>query len=1024
MSLIKTAINRPTAVLMFFLAILVTGFMSLYRLPLELTPEVDYPKLSVTTSWFNSSAEMVEAYVTSPIEAVAQTLTDVHKVSSVSSEGQSQVDIELIQDANTDFVALELNEKLAVIRKNLPYGTSPPKITKYVPQEFQTSEFLSYQLYGNYSPLEVKRYAVEHIRGPLLGVPGVAEVQIVGGLDEEIHIILDEAKINLFGITPQQIAETIRELSAENTVGHLVEGDYRFDLVVRNPLASIDQISRALVKTDKKPKIRIRDVASVVRSVQDATQLSRINGNPAIRINIIREPGTNTIKVADRVFQKIEELSKKFPPTMKMIKLSDQSEAIRKQLRDLSFRSIFSVLVIFLVLFFFLRKLRMPIIVLTTIFFSVLLTLNFFYAAHMGLNLFTLAGLSLGFGMLVDNSIVVLDNIERFWRRGMALSEACHQGTTSVTLAILASTLTTVVAFLPFLYLTGELRLYYVPFVMAIGLSLLSSLLVAFTLIPSLSFQVLRRDVPVPENTNSGGSLVQWARLVYQRQLRWALRHRWVIILATIAIFTGSYLIFDKYVTKGRIWSGWGGDTYITIYIGMPAGADIESTDQVVRFFEEKLAQEQGIEKYSALISNERAYMRVFFPDSIQFTSIPLIIKEKLTGAATQLAGLSISIAGFGPGFWSGGGGSASNFRLKVLGYNYNQVKEFAENVGQRLQRYSRVRDVDVSSSGWGWWDNRSELVMQLNRDEVAKYHLSNFEVLQQLRAHLRESLDWQRLKINGKEFDFRIKMAGFQKFNLEDLKNTLLRSPKGESVRLERVASIEERKVLSQIVREDQQYQRWITFEYRGPYKLGDRLVESILKTTHLPPGYELKRETWGFLKGEEERQIYRVLALSILLVFMVTAALFESLRQPLVIILTIPLALVGIFLIFYLTDTNFDRSAYIGVIFLSGIVVNNAIILVDHINALRWQGMELFDAIVTGAADRVRPILMTTGTTIFGLLPLVLFGEERTSIWFSLALSSIGGLLSSTIFVLITIPVAYYLIEPKSRTSIPFST
>ncbi|HDP97823.1 MAG TPA: efflux RND transporter permease subunit, partial [bacterium] len=893
----------------------------------------------------------------------------------------------------------------------------PPKITKYVPQEFQTSDFIAYQLYGDYSPLEVKKYAVEHIRGPLLGVSGVAEVEISGGLDDEIHVILDEWKSGLFGVAHNQIAQTIRELSAENTVGHLVEGDYRFDLVVRNPLASIDQISNALVKNDKGQMIRIRDVASVVRSVQDATQLSRINRNPTIRINIIREPGTNTIKVADRVFQKIEELSEKFPATMKLIKLSDQSEAIRKQLRDLGFRSIFSVLVIFLVLFFFLRKLRMPVIILTTIFFSVLLTMNFFYAAKIGLNLLTLAGLSLGFGMLVDNSIVVLDNIERFWRRGAPLNHACHQGTTSVALAILASTLTTVVAFLPFLYLTGELRLYYVPFVMAVGLSLLSSLLVAFILIPSLSFQVLRREIQMQENDIPGGSVEQWGRSIYKRGLTWALHHRWVIILVAIFIFVGSYLVFDKYVTKGAIWSGWGGDTYISMYIRMPAGADIESTDQVVRFFEDKLAREQGIEKFGALVTSERAYMRVYFPDSLQFTAIPLIIKENLTGAATQLAGLSVSISGFGPGFYSGGGGASANFRLKVLGYNYKQVKQFAENVGQRLQRYSRVRDVDVSSSGWGWWEDRSEMVMMLNRDEVAKYQLSNFEVLQQLRPYLRESLDLQRLKIDGREIDFRIKMAGFQKFNLEDLKNTVLRSPNGESVRLERLATIEEQKVLSRIVREDQQYQRWITFEYRGPYKLGDRLVETILKTTHFPPGYELKRETWGFLKTEEQQQIYRVLALSILLVFMVTAALFESLRQPLVIILTIPLALVGVFLIFYFTDTNFDRSAYIGVIFLSGIVVNNAIILVDHINALRRQGLPLFEAIITGAADRVRPVAMTTGTTIFALLPLVLFAEERTSIWFSLALSTIGGLATSMIFVLTFIPVFYSLIENKPK-------
>ena len=617
--------------------------------------------------------------------------------------------------------------------------------------------------------------------------------------------------------------------------------------------------------------------------------------------------------------------------------------------------------------------------------------------------------------MLVDNSIVVLDSIHRHWHRGVPLADACFMGTSSVSLAIVAATLTTVVAFLPFLYMTGELRLYYIPFVAAVGLSLLSSLLVAFVLIPSLSRQLLQKEYPVAESVEPHRSLARRSRQWYETSLKWALRHRVTVLMITVLCFIGSFWIFDKYVTKGRIWGGWGSDTYIRIYISMPAGADIESTDRVARFFEDKLLREEGIEQFSTRVSSENVYIRVNFPDSLQFTAVPLIVKENMTGAATQLAGLSISVSGFGPGFWSGGGGASANFRLKVLGYNYNQVKQIAEHVGKRLSRYTRVRDVDVSSSGWGWRDDRSEMVMRLNREEVAKHHLSNFEVLQQLRTYLKESLDWQRLKIEGREIDYRIKMSGYQDFNLRALKNLPVRSPGGESVRLEQLATIGERKVLSRIIREDQQYQRWVTFEYRGPYKLGDRLVETILKTTQLPPGYELKRGGWGFLSTEEKKQIYQVLALSILLVFMVTASLFESLRQPFVIILTIPLALIGIFLIFYLTDTNFDRSAYIGVIFLSGIVVNNAIILVDHINALRGKGMDLFAAIVTGAADRVRPILMTTATTIFGLLPLVLFAEEKTSIWFSLALATIGGLISSALFVLTAIPVLYSILAKK---------
>ena len=231
----------------------------------------------------------------------------------------------------------------------------------------------------------------------------------------------------------------------------------------------------------------------------------------------------------------------------------------------------------------------------------------------------------------------------------------------------------------------------------------------------------------------------------------------------------------------------------------------------------------------------------------------------------------------------------------------------------------------------------------------------------------------------------------------------------------MENLAEISERNVLSSIIREDQQYRRWISFEFRGPQKLGDKLVDSIIETTHLPPGYELDRGRFDFLREEEKKQIYNVLALSILLVFMVTASLFESLRQPFVIILTVPLAAIGLFFIFYITDTNFDRSAYIGAIFLSGIVVNNAIILVDHINNLRNKGLAFFEAIITGTADRVRPILMTTATTIFGLLPLVLFSREEKSMWFSLALATIGGLMASAFFVLTTIPVLYSFLAEK---------
>ncbi|MDZ7261898.1 MAG: efflux RND transporter permease subunit, partial [candidate division KSB1 bacterium] len=502
----------------------------------------------------------------------------------------------------------------------------------------------------------------------------------------------------------------------------------------------------------------------------------------------------------------------------------------------------------------------------------------------------------------------------------------------------------------------------------------------------------------------------------YQRFLGWALRHRALMLLLVLMVFGGNFYLFNKYVTKGTIFA-WGKDTYISVSIRMPPGAELESTDAIARKFEEKLLGNKNVKHFYANVTDEYGFIVVLFPEEIETTAIPLIIKEQLTALAVQMAGVDIGVYGFGPGFF-GGGGAAPQFRLKVLGYNYNEVKRIAEDIGRKLQRHSRVRDVNTSSSGWFGRDDRFEMVLRLNRDKLSAYQLTAAEVLQKLQGYLRESFTWQRIKLSGREVDYRIKMSGYQEFDLANLQTLILDTQNNQKVRLSQIGEISERKVLSRIVREDQQYQRWITFEYRGPYKLGDRLVENLIQNTHLPAGYKLERGTFFFLGEEEKQQIYLVLALAILLVYMVTAALFESLRHPLVIILTVPMALIGVFLIFYLTDTPFDRSAYIGVILLGGIVVNNAIILVDHINFLRRNGAALLEAIINGASHRVRPILMTTATTVMGLLPLVLFPKGEQSIWYSLALATSGGLLSSTILVLTVIPVLYLSLEKlKSR-------
>ncbi|MCH8128060.1 efflux RND transporter permease subunit [candidate division KSB1 bacterium] len=1004
MTILQKIINRPIAVSMFMLVIVVTGIYSAFRLPLELTPKAELPKLAVHTTWPNASPEAVEAFITSPIEAVVASLPGVQNLTSISREGRSQVDVEFTRDTRIDFAALRLSEQLALVRENLPHNATTPQIQKFVPEEFRQEAFLSYQFTGPYSLYEVRQMALEKLRNPLLAVPGVADVLVHGGQDLEIHILLDRRKMANLNILPNQIHSAMRDINLRKQGGVLDKQSLQTDLIVLNPIYTIDEL-RALPIPVNNTIVRLGEIATVERAYQNVQQLVRIDGNPSVSLILHREPGTNTISVANESFKKLKSLIEKLPPGMRLLKIYDESEQIRSDLQSLTSRSAFCLVIIFVVLFLFLGSIRLPFLVMSTVAFAILLTLNLFYFFGLTLNILTLAGLALGFGMLVDNAIVVIDNIHINREKGLPAIQAAVNGTKEVFLPLLASTLTTVVVFLPFLYLTGELRVFYLPFTLAVCLALLSSLLVALLFTPAVAARTTL-------HAKSGAKHLDH---YYQVALQWSIRWPLLTVLLTVGLFFYAYYNFDKNVTKGRIWS-FGGGTYLECSVRMPKGAQLQRADDIAHVFEDKVVGLEGIKRVTTNVFPERVKIRIDFLKSQQMTAYPLILKEQLMVLASRFAGIGISVYGFGPGFYSGLGGSAPNFRIQVLGYNFAEVRKIAEDLGSKLQRNARIREINTSGSGrFRGVGDQTETILKVKHAGLSKYGLTVSDVLSQVSAYLRENQSWQKIRLEGKEQIYRIKYADFKDFDLQDLYSVTIRSGGGESVRLNEIASIVEVQVQSEIVRENQQYQRWVTFEYRGPYKFGNQLVDGIIENTELPPGYKLERPKW-FLSEEEEKEIYTIFVISFLLVFMVVAALYESLVKPFIIMLTVPLGLIGVFLIFWLTETNFDRSAYIGVILLSGIVVNNAILMVAKISNLHKNGTSIRKAIIEGASQRLRPILMTTMTTVFGLLPLVISGGE-SRLWGTLALSTIGGLTTSAFFVLFVTPAIYRLLSGKKN-------
>ncbi|MFO7893300.1 MAG: efflux RND transporter permease subunit [Longimicrobiales bacterium] len=1126
--MIRLAIRRPVAVTMAYVAIALLGWAAWRNVPLELLPETQLPQLSVQAQWSGSSPEAVEAFVTSPLEGEIQQVAGVDRITSTSQAGSANIQVEFDRETDMDFARLDLAERLANLRDELPSGVTP-QVIPYVPREFREQQrpFLEYTVTGPYTPEALRAHVQDVIRPEITQVDGVNDVEVHGGRDRLLEIELDPRRVEALGLVTQTVRQKIQDLEYVKEAGHVAVGGSLRTVAIRHRAESVQDILRLPVLIDQGRVVRIRDVARVHDTYEDARQYYRIDGFPAVSFTVHKEIGVNVVEVADAVKARLAEVGTLHPPGTRVILDEDESEAVKTQLSDLRTRAAVAAVVIFLVLLLFLGSLRSAAIVFATIAFSVLITVNLIYFAGFTLNVLTLMGIAMGFGLIVDNAIVVLENIYRRRMLGDRPEVAAERGARDVVLPILAATMTTVVVLIPFVYLQGELQVYYVPLAIVVGFSLIASLFVAFSFIPGLASRTLGRVEPdargraVPElarryaqdvvaafEVTAARRRARWERwkprlaralpwrwrwsafLPWRWKARWfapwtwpwrrsfravggtvravaragvgqarelfgrgraglsggesdeagdattdpavrpawyvrlyaglvgfTLRHPVVTVVLAVAMLGGSYQLFDKYVTRGILWGNWWGeDNYISIQVRMPRGEDIDRVDELTRYFEERLKRIPEVDRFVTNVYPTSSQTRVTFPESIENTDIPVAIKEQMLAYSHQFGGLDVRVYGYGPSFY-GGGSSPPNYAIQIYGYNYEKVREIAEDLGGRLERFSRIREVDTNSSGRWYQEKETELVLDLDRERLALHDLTARDVVWQVAAATQSSAQNAPVRIGGEELQFSVKLAGNRELDLLELQDLLLPSRTGSAVRLGEVARLDERAVLARIQREDQRYIRYVSYEFRGPTKLGDAVQEAVIGNTFLPPGYTIETGTRWRWDEEEKRQIYGVLAIAILLVFMTTAALFESVRQPMTVLLAVPMALIGVFLIFFYTGASFTREAYVGVIMMGGVVVNNAILLVDHVNHLRRvDGMELMAATLRGTLERVRPILMTTTTTIMGLLPLVLFSESANeNIWNALAYALIGGLASSTVLVLTVTPALYLLFERK---------
>jgi HAE1 family hydrophobic/amphiphilic exporter-1 len=1022
MKLHETSIRRPVTVLMCVLIVLVLGGVSLSRLPIDLMPEMDFPISIVLTSYSGVGPEEIENIVTRNIESAVATVNNIKTIQSQSSEGQSIVIAEFNSGTDMNFATLQMREKVDMVKGMLPDDVEAPMIIKVDPSMIPAAVL---GVSGGESEAELTRFVEDKIKAKIESIDGVATASVTGGTTKEIKVDLDPQKLSGYGLSFSQISGALRSENLNQPGGTVEYGDKSLLVRSTGEFKNLDQIRNIPITLPTGAVVYLRDMAEVREGYKSVDTYNRMNGQSSIGLSIQKQTDSNTVKVVNLVKKEINNIMKE-NPDVKIDMVFDQGQYVEQSINNVAQSAVLGAILAVIVLFIFLKNIRTTMIIGTSIPISIIATFVMIYFSGITLNLVSLGGLALGVGMLVDNSIVVLENIYRYRSEGYSRVEAAIAGTQEVGSAVLASTLTTVVVFLPIVFTEGITAEIFKQLALAVTFSLIASLLVALTLIPMLSSKFLKlvKYHEASKNEKMNKIFDKWEDALgavdnfYKRALGWALIHRRKTVFTVLAIFIGSLLLIPFVGTEFFPKMDMG---QFTVEIELPQGALLKNTNEITGEIEEILNSVPEVQKVFVTVGSSGNGMNVSGgasnTASMNITLKPLNERKRSTAQVVDdmrkkvslIPGATIEINDVNSSAMGISGGAAVS--INIFGPDLDKLSEIAVNVEEIIKNVEGVRQTSTSIS-----EGRPEAQIYVNRDKASYYGLGTAQVSAAIRTAVEGSVA-TTYKVDGDEIDVRVGFPEGTEEKYSQLGNTKILSPTGVEVPLMEIADIKIEKGPVTITREGQERYVTVTSDVFGR-STGDvnKDISKKLDEMPLPPGYSIK---YG---GEMEQiadafsSLILALLLAIVLVYMVMAAQFESLLHPFTIMFSLPLAFTGSALGLVLTGRALSVPAFIGVIILAGIVVNNAIVLVDYINTLRNRGMDRTEAILKAGPTRLRPILMTTLTTILGLIPLALGIGEGAEAQAPLATVVIGGLTTSTILTLLIIPVIYTLFDDIS--------
>ncbi len=1006
MTLAGLSIRRPVATTMLMISVMFIGLMAMFSMKSELLPNMNIPVVTVRTTWQGAVAEDVETQVTKKIEEILPNVEGIDKIESTSTYGQSTIVVKFDYGINADEKVTEIQRELSKITNDLPSAADTP-IAKKV--EAGTGNLTLVIMMSAPNKAELSSFVEEYLKPKFESLPGIGQVNVFGNPDKQLQIQIDSDKLAAYDLSPMELYDMIRVSSLNVPLGTVSTGTK--DVIVRfmGELNYIDTFEDMIIKSNGNT-LRVKDVADVVFTTEDPEDISYLSGKESIAVIVEKSSDGSTIDLNKRALEALESLESIMPPDTVYNVLLDTSIDINRSISNVSSTAVQGLILATIVLYLFLKNMRATLLVSAALPVAVIFTFAFLALNGTSLNLISLMGLSIGVGMLTDNSVVVVDNIYRHMTELKSpVMEASDNATTEVAMSVIASALTTMVVFIPILFIPGIAREIFRDLAYSIIFSNLAAIIVSLTLIPMLASRFLTNKADITKE----GKIFGTVKSKYLKLINWAVNNRWKTIGITIFVFVFSMGIVPKFLKMEFMPKQDQGRYSIVAELGK--GLDLEKSKAIAKEIENIVINDPNTQSYFTIVQKDSFSINVDIgkKDTRDTSVFDIITKlrpivEKIPDTRTNLS------EDFAMG------SQQRDVQFDIVGSNLNEIKEVGAKVLEEIKKYPGAVDVKSTLD-----PGNIEARVVLDRDKIKSYGINPSVIAQTLSYSVLggDRGDTVTVKTGVEEIDVIVRLPKDKRNDINALKNLNIKIDSGKFIKLSDVADIVMAEGSSEINKTDRIYSVTVSANDGGVgmKAIQDKLVEAY-KSTNPPKSVDYR---WG---GNSENlsdatsQLGFALGISIFLIYALLAAQFENFVLPVIIIGSIPLALVGIVWGLLVTGQPVDIMVMIGVILLAGVVVNNAIVLIDFIKMTRERGSERQEAVIESCRTRLRPILMTTMTTVLGMLPLSLGIGEGSEIYRGMAITVMFGLTFSTLLTLVVIPILYTLIEDMNNAILKF--